>query len=234
MKQSEIHPSGKHSLLRQQFQQALRAMGQVVLSEDLAIADTVLSTEKHFTVEEIHDSVAKRFPEASMAHVRRTLGLLVDLGILRKMEVSGRPVFEHMHFDEHHDHLICLKCGKIVEFTDDQIEERQLKAAVEHGFHPLVHRLEIRGVCDSCMGARSSVRTLESVKPGEKVFLRDLLGGTGFISRLSEMGLTRGVEVNVVSNNSQIVLEVRGTRMGIGHGMARKILVSDNPTKEKG
>ena len=233
MNQPEIHPRGKHLLLRHQFQQALHAMGQVVLPEDLAIVDTVLSTEKHCTVEAIHESVARRYPDTSMAHVRRTLGLLVDLGILRKMDVAGKPVFEHLHLDEHHDHFICLKCGKIVEFTDDQIEDRQLKSALEHGFHPLVHRLEIRGVCALCMGERSSIRTLESVKPGEKVFLRDLLGGTGFISRLSEMGLTRGVEVHVVNNNPQIVLEVRGTRMGIGHGMARKILVSDKPAKEK-
>jgi len=227
MEPAKTHPHGKHLLLRHQFQQALHAMGQVVLPEDLAIADTMLSTEKHCTAEEIHDAVAAKYPDTSMAHVRRTLGLLIDLGIARRMEVAEKSVYEHIHLDEHHDHFICLKCGKIIEFSDDQIEGRQLKRALEHGFHPLVHRLEIRGVCAECMGKRRSIRTLETVKPGEKVFLRDLLGGSGFIARLTEMGLTRGIEVRVLNDHPQILLEVRGTRMAIGHGMASKILVSD-------
>jgi Fur family ferric uptake transcriptional regulator len=218
--------TGKHALLRQQFRQALESMGQVLLPEDEAIVDAVFAVEKHCTVEEIRDQLANRYPELSTAHVRRTLRLLSDLGMAHQMEAAGRTVFEHIHLDEHHDHFICLRCGRIHEFVDPQIEERQLQQARQLGFHPLFHQLEIRGICADCAGGRVPARALSDVAPGERVCVRELLGGRGFAMRLTEMGLTRGTPVTVLQSAGQVVLDVRGTRVGIGHGMAGKIIVS--------
>ncbi len=217
---------GKHSLLRQQFQQALVAMGQVVLPEDRAIVDAVLATEQHCTVDEIHKRVADQYPDLSVAHVRRTLRLLCDLGIATRLEAGDRLLYEHIHLGEHHDHFICLRCGKIHEFSDDQIEDRQLEQARLLGFHPLVHRLEIRGICSGCASGKTPVKTLADALPGETVCIRELLGGHGFTLRLTEMGLTRGACVEVVQTAGQVVLDVRGARVGIGRGMAAKIIVS--------
>ena len=216
----------KHAVLRRQFQEALRSMGQVVLPEDVAVVDAVLACEKHCAVEEIRERVAARFPEVSTAHVRRTLRLLCDLGIATRMEVGGRLVYEHIHLGEHHDHFVCLRCGKIQEFTDNQIEGRQLQWARQLGFHPLFHRLEIRGLCAECAGGKKPVQTLADARAGETVCIRELLGGHGFVMRLTEMGLTRGTCVCVVQNTGQVVLDVRGSRIGIGLGMAGKIIVS--------
>jgi Fur family ferric uptake transcriptional regulator len=218
--------NGKHCLLRQQFRQALAAMGQVLLPEDEAIVDAVFAAEDHCTVEAIRRELADRYPELSDAHVRRTLRLLCDLGMAHRMEAAGETVFEHIHLDEHHDHFICLRCGRIQEFVDPQIEERQLQQARQLGFHPLFHQLEIRGICAACAGGQRPVRVLSDVAPGERVCVRELLGGRGFVMRLTEMGLTRGTCVTVIQNAGQIVLDVRGTRVGIGHGMADKIIVS--------
>jgi len=218
--------SGKHALLRQQFQQTLRSMGEVVLPEDVAIVDAVLACEKHCTVEEITGRVAVEHPDVSPAHVRRTLRLLCDLGIATQMEVGGRQVYEHIHLGEHHDHFICLRCGAIQEFSDSQIEERQIQQARQLGFHPLFHRLEIRGICSECAGGKKSVKTLADAKAGESVCVQELLGGHGFAMRLTEMGLTRGTCVQVVQNAGQIVLDLHGSQLGIGRGMAGKIIVS--------
>ncbi len=224
---------GKHALLRQQFQQALTSMGQIVLPEDLAIVDAVLATDHHCTVDEIHKQVVEQYPDLSVAHVRRTLRLLCDLGIATRMEAGDRVVYEHIHLGEHHDHLICLRCGKIHEFSDDQIEDRQLQQARRLGFHPLFHRLEIRGICAACAGGKTPVKTLADALPGETVCIRELLGGHGFILRLTEMGLTRGTCVEVVQTAGQVVVDVRGSRVGIGRGMAAKILVSVPPNSEQ-
>jgi len=224
--------SGKHALLRRQFREALLSMDQVVLPEDLAIVDAVLACDRHCTVEEVREEVAARYPNLSTTHVRRTLGLLCDLGIATKMDVGGRAVYEHIHLGEHHDHFICLRCGKIQEFTDDQIEERQLQWARRLGFHPLFHRLEIRGLCAECARGKTPVKTLSDARPGETVCIRELLGGHGFCMRLTEMGLNRGVCARVVQVAGQIVLDVRGSRVGLGRGMAEKIIVSaaEEPT----
>jgi len=225
--------SGKHALLRKQFREALLSMGQVLLPEDLAIVDAVLACDRHCTVEEIRDQVAAQYPSLSTPHVRRTLRLLCDLGIATPMDVVGQTVYEHIHLGEHHDHFICLRCGKIQEFTDDQIEDRQIQWARQLGFHPLVHRLEIRGLCADCASGKTPVKTLADAQPGETVYIRELLGGHGFAMRLTEMGLNRGTRVKVVQNAGQIVLDVRGSRIGLGRGMAEKIIVSaaDGPAE---
>ncbi|MFO7900196.1 MAG: transcriptional repressor [Planctomycetota bacterium] len=218
--------AGKHALLREQFEHTLRSMGEVVLPEDFAIVDAVLSTEEHCTAEDIRDAVAEQFPEVSLAHVRRTLRLLCDLGIATRMEARGRVVYEHIHMGEHHGHFICLRCGRILEFSDQEIEARQMEHARRLGFHPLVHRLEIRGICAECASGNKPVKTLADAEPGETVCIRELLGGHGFVMRLTEMGLGRGVCAQVVQNAGRVVLDVRGARVGIGLGMANKIIVS--------
>jgi Fur family transcriptional regulator, ferric uptake regulator len=223
----------KHALLREQFVQAIESIGEVVLPEDLAIVDAVLNGARHCTVEHIRDEVAKRYPELSTAHTRRTLSLLCDLGIARQMEVGDSTVYEHIHLDEHHDHFICLRCGKVQEFVDPQIEERQHRWAEQIGFRPLFHRLEIRGLCRECGGGKTPVRTLADVSPGETVYVREVLGGHQFRMRLTEMGLTRGSAVRVTHVGGQIALDVRGTRVGVGRGIAGKILVAAQPPKHQ-
>jgi len=218
--------SGKHALLRQQFVQALESMGQVVLPEDLAIVDTVLSADEHCTAEQVRERLSGRHADLSVAHVRRTLGLLCDLGIASQLEAGGRLVYEHIHLDEHHDHFICMRCGRVQEFTDDQIEERQHRWARQLGFHPLFHRLEIRGICSECASGKTPVKTLADAAVGERLEVRELLGGHNFRMRLTEMGLTCGTCVRVVQVGGQIALDVRGTRIGVGRGMAEKIMVS--------
>lgn len=110
-----------------------------------------LSTERHVTAEELHDSLKRKAAGIGIATVHRCLELFAACGLARKLKVgSGRASYEHDYGHPHHDHLICLDCGKTAEFLDPMIEKLQEKAAEEHGFLVKRHSLEVYGLCEDC------------------------------------------------------------------------------------
>ena len=119
----------------------------------LDVVEVFLETEKHLTPEELHDLVKKRYPSVGIATVYRTLKLLSDCGLAREVVFDGRTArYEHNFEHEHHDHLVCTKCGNITEVIDPEIEKLQLLLAKRHGFAPSSHRMEIYGSCKKCRG----------------------------------------------------------------------------------
>jgi Fur family ferric uptake transcriptional regulator len=89
--------------------------------------------------------------KASKATVYRSLVLLCDVGILR--EVFHGPhgaYFEHVYGHEHHEHMICLKCGKVLEFISRKLEELQDDACRAMDFQPVRHHLQVFGYCSEC------------------------------------------------------------------------------------
>jgi Fur family ferric uptake transcriptional regulator len=93
----------------------------------------------------------------SLATVYRTLSLLVQAGIVRKVSAGedvdiGGSWYEHIWRREHHDHLVCLRCGRVIEFSYPAIEILQEAVARDHGFLLEGHRLELTGTCPDCRG----------------------------------------------------------------------------------
>ena len=90
----------------------------------------------------------------SVTTVYRNLPLLVAAGIVRRApgEAGGRAGarYEHVWGRRHHDHLVCVSCGSVVEFHYPAIEVLQEAVAAEHGFRLLRHSLELKGLCESC------------------------------------------------------------------------------------
>jgi Fur family ferric uptake transcriptional regulator len=114
-----------------------------------AILDLFLETEEHLTSDEIHGRVAEVDPSVSLSTVYRTLKLFVEAGIASERRFhDGVTRFEVRQ--PHHDHLICLRCGKIVEFENDEIERLQVSIAAQHGFWLVSHRHDLYGECDAC------------------------------------------------------------------------------------
>lgn len=111
-----------------------------------------LQKDKHFTVEELYREIQKNDPKIGYATVYRTLKLLVKakLAVEHQFGEGGIIRFEPVHKGEHHDHLICLKCGKIIEFKNDQIEQLQRKVAREYNFKLTDHQLVLYGYCSEC------------------------------------------------------------------------------------
>ena len=115
------------------------------------VADLFLKADRHFSVEELYRRVQKSDPKIGYSTVYRTLKLLVEAGLATERQFGdGFTRFEPVHREEHHDHLICIKCGKIVEFKDDRIEELLNGVAGKHNFRVTDHKLELYGYCNRC------------------------------------------------------------------------------------
>ena len=115
------------------------------------IVEQFLLAGEHLTAEDLHRRAREVDPAIGAATVYRTLNLLVEIGVAQRVRFgSGSAAFEPSLGRAHHDHLICLSCGLVVEFEDEQIERRQRKIAQGHGFVLRHHRLEMFGLCTRC------------------------------------------------------------------------------------
>jgi len=123
-----------------------------VTAQREAIVEQFLRTRDHVSIDELLTKVRKRQPRVGYATVYRTLKLLVDSGLAVERQFGdGQARFEVV--GDHHDHLICVKCGLILEFEDDEIEMLQDKIAERlGGFTVLRHRHELYGMCPKAMG----------------------------------------------------------------------------------
>ncbi|OGW82137.1 MAG: hypothetical protein A3G33_10420 [Omnitrophica bacterium RIFCSPLOWO2_12_FULL_44_17] len=106
---------------------------------------------KHLTADELYRIVQKKFPRIGYATIYRTLRLFCECGLSRELKlIDGITRFEPQHGYQHHDHLVCTCCGRLVEVVDPEIERLQEKLVREHGFYPESHRMELYGICRKC------------------------------------------------------------------------------------
>ena len=116
-----------------------------------AILNIFLKTERHLSVDDLYDIVRKKDSSIGHATVFRTLKLLSEAGIAKEVNLGdGKTRYEHKYDHEHHDHLVCLECGKFIEAVDSKIERLQEKLCKRHGFVPQQHKMEIFGICKKC------------------------------------------------------------------------------------
>jgi Fur family ferric uptake transcriptional regulator len=193
------------------------------------ILEIFLKYESHLTVSELDQLLRKNNLIFEENFIRDTLRLMCRFGFAQKISFNGEGIrYEHRHLGQHHDHMICTKCGKIVEFKDERLENNQIEIAMAHGFHMLQHKMEIYGICEDCRKEHVRQMPLSMAKPGEKLVIRDFSGGSTARMRLLSMGLRIGDRIEVVTNQGtgQLVVALDFNRYVIGRGMAEKIMVS--------
>lgn len=107
--------------------------------------------EHHLSAEDVYKVLLESGEDIGLATVYRVLTQFEEAGLLirHNFEKEGRSVFELDHGD-HHDHLVCVKCGHVEEFIDTIIEQRQKKVAEDAGFEMTDHHLNIYGICKKC------------------------------------------------------------------------------------
>ena len=121
------------------------------------ILDVFLRTEDHLSSEDLYRLVRNEDPSVGQTTVYRTLKLLTDAGLAREVRFGdGRAHYEHNYKHQHHDHMICSECGKILEFYSAELEAIQDRMAAEHGFEVTQHLLRIIGICADCRPAKKS------------------------------------------------------------------------------
>jgi Fur family ferric uptake transcriptional regulator len=118
------------------------------------ILDVFLGLTGHVTSEELYELVKRSYKSIGQATVYRTLKLLSESGVAKAVDFGdGLTRYERQHGDDHHDHLICERCGKNVEVLDETIEKLQEEVAARHGFTLTRHKMYLYGLCGGCRPA---------------------------------------------------------------------------------
>ena len=145
---------------RERFEEFLQARGKRVTRQRQMIVEHVSSRHEHFDADQLLADLRKT-PEgaaASRPTVYRTLAELVDAGLLRKMVLGGRAVYEHDYGYPQHDHLHCTGCQTLIEFSSADLGKILDAVAALHQFRAQGHRLIISGLCMNCRTNRSRSR----------------------------------------------------------------------------
>ena len=133
---------------RRTLEAHMRAQGLKHTRQRDEILQTFFAAGGHVSIDELLGRVQERMPGVGYATVYRTLKLFVEAGVAHERNFQdGQARFEPVLEDAHHDHLICLDCGHIFEFEEDEIERRQGEIATRHGLRMESHRHEIYGRC---------------------------------------------------------------------------------------
>lgn len=201
----------------------------------MAIMEVFLGVEGHIGFQDLMILLEKEGHRFEPDFVKKTLNLLCRYGFASKKKFEGRPtLYEHRHLGLHHDHLVCTKCNKIIEFENQELENMQIQVAALHGFHVLQHKMEIYGLCEDCLKERIRLMPLSYAHEGERGIIEEFMGGSGAQLRLASMGLRRGDEVEVITNRGegQLVVAVNATRLAMGRGLAKKIMVKPNGSRK--
>ncbi|HLA86306.1 MAG TPA: Fur family transcriptional regulator [Thermoguttaceae bacterium] len=143
---------------RERFAQFLASKGKRATRQRQVIVDVVFSHHDHFDADElmVHLQELIRRREISRPTVYRTLAELTEAGLIRKMTLAGRSVYEHQYGYPRHDHLHCEICNRLIEFHSAQLERIVREAAVQHDFEPNGHRTFVTGVCADCRRRQKS------------------------------------------------------------------------------
>jgi Fur family ferric uptake transcriptional regulator len=142
---------GEAAALLERFRRHLRDHHLPVTRQRDLVAQTVLTSDEHLSVEAIQRRLKDQGEHVGTATIYRTLDVLVRSGLIRAHDFGeGFKRYEPMPQQAHHEHLICLRCGKVVEFQNDRLERMIPIIADEHAFQHQRHRVEVYGLCREC------------------------------------------------------------------------------------
>jgi Fur family ferric uptake transcriptional regulator len=140
-----------HQKEKEIFENYIRSKNLRHSEQRMLILEAFLKTEEHLTAEQLYRLVQKKNPSIGTATIYRTLKLLCESGLCRELRLDdGTTRYEHLYGHEHHDHLICTSCGRIMEVMEPEIEKLQERLAKTRGFQIKSHKLEIYGICRRC------------------------------------------------------------------------------------
>src|SRR5436190_16455772 len=134
------------------------------------ILDVFLRTEEHLSSEDLYRLVQKEDSSIGHTTVYRTLKLLTEAGLAREVRFGdGRAHYEHNYKHQHHDHMICSQCGKVIEFFSAELEAIQDAMAAKHRFEITQHLLRIIGLCSDC---RRAIKDADKGKASSRAISR--------------------------------------------------------------
>lgn len=143
----ETHLNTRNEL--EVFSNFLKKKGLKITAQRILVAEKIFSVHQHFTADSLLELLRDRRDEISKATIYRILSLMVEADLLIEHNFGEDfKYYEHILGHEHHDHIICNQCKRVIEFTNEKIEHIQSKIAEEHGFSITGHTLTIRADCN--------------------------------------------------------------------------------------
>lgn len=136
------------------FREYLRDRGLKYTEERQAILRAVMKNDEHFEAEQLLLDMRQAGHRVGKATIYRSLKILVACGIVKEVHFSNKQVhYEHTYGQDPHDHMVCRRCGRIVEFDAAEVTRLRTLIAAQHQFHALSHRFAIMGLCEACVRA---------------------------------------------------------------------------------
>ncbi|MBL8023002.1 MAG: transcriptional repressor [Elusimicrobia bacterium] len=133
------------------LRQSIQARGLRETSQREGVLRFLAQAKGHLTLEDIYEALRSRLSGIGRATVFRTVKLLEEIGLVSRVTFAdGQARYEYAYGREHHDHMICVDCGKALEFSSPAIERLQTEAARARGFELRWHRHEMFGRCSVC------------------------------------------------------------------------------------
>jgi len=140
-----------------------RARPQRFTDQQRDLIRFIFSQHDHFDANQLIREVDRAELDISRPTIYRTLTKLVDAGLLRRIEVGTRTVYEHDYGYPQHEHLVCERCDKMFEFQSEAILNDLREVCARQGFQMGGHTLVVRGVCAECNKARNAKRRLDLI-----------------------------------------------------------------------
>lgn len=193
------------------------------------IVDLFYSSKKHLSISDFNASLGKKGLNVSKDYLELALKILIEFGFAVELQFAGEDYkrYEPISHGNHHDHFYCLKCKKIIEFSNRQLENIQDSLIFKKGWRPLFHKLEVYGLCDKCSYEDVEAIPLNYVAEENTVKIYKLKGSKEFKQRLSELGFLANEDLKVIKNSNfgPIVVEIKQSRIALGRNEAKSILV---------
>ena len=135
-----------------QLKQVIKEQGLKYTKQREIIFETIINSVEHLNADELHRIINTEYPneKIGIATIYRALTFLEDVNLISSIALNKDGKKFEPNTKNHHDHLICIKCDKIIEFLDQQIEDKQEKIAKEYGFELINHTMYLYGVCKKC------------------------------------------------------------------------------------
>jgi Fur family ferric uptake transcriptional regulator len=133
------------------FEEFLRRRGQKLTAPRRRVVESLLRARSHMAADDLIDELRRAGTPVPKATVYRTLALMRECGLFDAHDFDqGRRLYEPMMGRQHHDHLYCIGCGDVIEFSEERIEELQERIVKRHGFTAVYHSHKIFGYCRAC------------------------------------------------------------------------------------
>ncbi|MFH1874359.1 MAG: transcriptional repressor [Pseudomonadota bacterium] len=237
-------PKDKYSLEKQVLTDFCQEQGLHYSEKREAVLMAFLEMKHHISAEELYNHTKDKV-EVDPKTIRNSLEIFVAAGLARTVQLEdGSVYYDHIFAHQHHDHLVCRRCAKIIEFSSPPLEKMQDEIASSHNFTLEDHNLTLYGICQECAAKTKlpeipkptkaeaqNLIPLAKLKAGQSGTIKELLCGENALRRLASMGLRPGKHITKVSAmllGGPVVVSIDRRQLAIGNGMAKKVLVEIN------